>query len=71
MHPGGRRFHSGSWVSLRCALVSSGSFVVFRFTRVPPGCSSVHSGSLDSPGFALGVVGIILGRWCAPCWLTG
>ena len=39
-----------------------------------PGCCSVHSGSLGSPGYDLGVVGFILGRWvhwCAPCWSTG
>ena len=57
------------WI-IRCRLVnrvspwgSLGSSGVFGFTRIRPGGRWVHPGSLDSLGFALGVLAFIRGCW--------
>ena len=57
---GGRWVHPGSLGSLGFALVSLGSSGVVGFSLVHAGG---QWGSLCSRGFALGVVGFILGRW--------
>ena len=41
----------------------SGSLVVVGFTRLRPVGRRVHSGSLGSLGYVLGVVSAIRGRW--------